>query len=114
MRTAEVAPGTVARVPFPRTGADARQHRPAPVVATAGSDAAPFLRRVVMIPSASSRRWSGDVAVPDVAAAGLPIPPVVRTGRIATIDLARAEARGQVAPETLAAARGATAHRLGL
>jgi hypothetical protein len=113
MRTAEVAPGTVARVPFPRTGADARQQRPASVAA-AGSDDAPFLHCVVMIPSASNRRWSGDVAIPDFAAAGPPIPPVVRTPRIATIDLARAQAREQVAPETLAAARGAIAHRLGL
>jgi hypothetical protein len=68
MRTAEVAPGTVARVPFPCTGADARQHRPALVVAAAGSDDAPFLRRVVMISSASNRRWSGDDALPDFAA----------------------------------------------
>jgi hypothetical protein len=48
--------------------ADARQHRPALVVAAAGSDDAPFLHCVVMIPSASNRRWSGDVALPDLAA----------------------------------------------
>lgn len=109
-----LSPGTVARVPFPYTGAETRQHRPALVVATTGSEDVPFLLWVVMITAAENRPWTGDVAIPDFAAAGLPIPSVVRSAKIATIDLARAEARGQVAPETLAAVRSAIAHRLGL
>ncbi len=114
MPTSELEPGTVARVPFPYTNAETRQHRPALVVAAAGSDDAPFLLWVVMITAAANRRWSGDVAIPDFAAAGLPIPSVVRTARIATVELARAQSRGRVAPETLAAVRAAVAHRLGL
>ena len=62
-----------------------------------------------MITAAENRPWTGDVAIPDFAAAGLPIPSVIRTAKIATIDLARAEARGQIAPETLAAVRSAIA-----
>lgn len=114
MRTSDFSPGTIARVPFPYTDADARQHRPGLVVATAGSDDAPFLLWVVMITAAENRPWSGDIAIPEFAAAGLPIPSVVRTAKISTVDLARAEARGQVAPATLAAVRAAIARRLGL
>lgn len=114
MPTSEVEPGRIARVPVPYTDAETRQHRPALVVATAGGDDARFLLWVVMITAADNRGWPGDVAIPDFGAAGLPIPSVVRTARISTIDLARAELRGQVDPETLAAIRIALARRLGL
>ena len=116
---APFAPGTVVRVPFPYTDAETRQHRPALVVAAiaagaAGSGAEPFLLWVVMITSADNRGWEGDVAIADAAAAGLPAPSLVRTAKIATIDVARAEARGRIAPATLAAVRAEIARRLGL
>jgi mRNA interferase MazF len=114
MPISELGLGTIVRVPFPYTSAESRQHRPALVVATAGSDDAPFLLWVLMVTAAENRRWDGDVAIPDAVAAGLPIPSVVRTAKIATIGLARAEPRGQFDPETLAAVRAAVGHRLGL
>ena len=58
-----------------------------------------------MITSAENRDWPGDVEIPDAAAAGLPIPSVIRTAKIATIEVGRAEPRGGVTPETLAAVR---------
>lgn len=101
------------RVPFPYTSAEARQHRPALVVATAGSGVEPFLLWVVMITSAENRGWQGDVDIPDAGKAGLPAPSVIRTAKIATIDLARAEPKGRIDPPVLAAARAEIAKRLG-
>jgi mRNA interferase MazF len=97
-------PGTIVRVPFPCTDGPARQYRPALVVAEIrprAGEQTPFLR-VVMITSAENRGWSGDVAVPDDDATGLPIPSVVRNARIATIERPRAEPRGTVPPQGLA------------
>jgi mRNA interferase MazF len=104
----------VVRVPFPYTDAEARQHRPALVVATAGPGPEPLLLWVLMITSAVNRGWAGDVPIPDAASAGLPAPSVIRTAKIATIDASRAEPRGSVEPATLAAVRGEIARRLAL
>lgn len=107
-------PGTVVRVPFPYTDAETRQHRPALVVAQAGSGETPFLLWVLMITSAANRGWPGDIAIPDAAAAGLPAPSLIRTAKIATINHVRAEPKGRIAPTILDAVRSAMAERLGL
>lgn len=114
MPTSDLAAGTVVRVPFPYTDAETRQRRPALVVATAGPDPDPFLLWVVMITSAANRGWTGDVDIPDAAAAALPAPSVIRTAKIATVDAARAEPRGTVQASTMDAVRAAIAARLGL
>jgi mRNA interferase MazF len=106
-------PGAIVRVPFPYTNAETRQRRPALVIATAGGEDA-FLLWVLMITASENRPWGGDVAIPDFKAAGLPIPSTVRTAKIATIDTARAEVRGGITAETLAAVRAEIAHRLRL
>ncbi|MFQ5347993.1 MAG: type II toxin-antitoxin system PemK/MazF family toxin, partial [Rhodothalassiaceae bacterium] len=54
---------------------------------------------VLMITSAENRGWPGDVDISDIAAAGLPVPSVVRTAKIATIE-ARDAARIGTLPET--------------
>ena len=100
-------PGDVVRVPFPYTDGEARQHRPALVVAHTGPrEGSGMLLWVLMITSAENRGRAGDVAIPDTAAAGLPAPSVIRCAKIATIDAARAEVRGRVVPETLIEVRG--------
>jgi mRNA interferase MazF len=104
----------VVRVPFPYSDAATRQHRPALVVATAGSGAKPFLLWVVMITSAGNRGWSGDVEIPDATEAGLPAPSVIRTAKIATIDMGRAESRGRVPSAIMALVRTEIARRLGM
>ena len=109
---APVAPGTVVRVPFSNANAETRQHRPALAIATAGTDARTFLLWVLMITSVENRGCPGDVVIPDHAAAGLPAPSVVRTAKIATIGLDRAEPKGRLAPQTLAAVRAEIATRL--
>ena len=98
--------GDVVRVPFPYTDGEARQHRPALVVAQTGpGESSGLLLWVLMITSAENRGWAGDVAIPDAAAAGLPAPSVIRCAKIVTIDAARAEVRGRVLAETLIAVR---------
>lgn len=88
----------VVKVPFPYTDRPVRQRRPALVVAAGQLESEHGLLWVVMITSAENRRWSGDVAVSDLEAAGLPAASVVRTAKIATIDAAMAERLGALPP----------------
>jgi len=84
-------PWQIVAVPFPYIERPVQQRRPALVVAT-GLGGSHDLLWVLMITAASHRRWPGDVEVEDHASAGLPIPSVVRTAKIATI--AASSARG--------------------
>jgi len=71
-----------------------------------------FLVWVLMITSAANRGWPGDVWIDDLSRAGLPAASVVRTAKIATIDLARAERIGSLAQGTMAAVGALIRHRL--
>lgn len=94
--------GDIVRVPFPYADRTAAHHRPAVVVATEiGLDG--MLIWVAMITSAENRRWPADVVIADHLAAGLPIPSIVRTSKLATIVARRAEHRGRLNAEELAA-----------
>ena len=75
---------TVVSVPFPYVERPIRQRRPALVV-MAGMGAAQDLLWVLMITAAANRGWPDDVPIDDHAAAGLPIPSIVRTAKVATI-----------------------------
>lgn len=119
MRASEgrIEPGTVVRVPFPYADARTAQHRPALVVAATGPatdpDRAPLLLWVLMITSAENRGWPGDVAIRDLEGAGLPAPSIVRTAKIATVDLVRAEPRGRLATADLKAVGAEVTRHLG-
>jgi mRNA interferase MazF len=80
----------VVKIPFPYTD------RPALVVAVDESEARPGLLWLVMITSAASRGWPGDVAISDTAEAGLPVPSIVRPAKIATIEARDAEPLGKL------------------
>jgi mRNA interferase MazF len=67
-------------------------------VSTDGIEDAHGLLWVVMITSAENRGWPGDVSVSNLAAAGLPVPSVIRTAKIATIEAADAARLGKVSP----------------
>ncbi|HEY1721420.1 MAG TPA: type II toxin-antitoxin system PemK/MazF family toxin [Magnetospirillaceae bacterium] len=82
------------RVPFPYTDRPVRQHRPAVVVAAGDIQAAHGLLWVLMVTSAENRHWQEDVPVSDLVKAGLPVPSVVRTAKIATIEVRDAEKIG--------------------
>jgi mRNA interferase MazF len=74
-----------------------RQRRPALVVAVPDKGTNPGLVWVLMITSAENRGWEGDVAITEFANAGLPVTSLVRTEKIATIELRDAEPIGRLA-----------------
>ncbi len=88
--------GDVIKVPFPYTDRSTRQSRPALVVSAGGIEDAHGLLWVVMITSAQNRGWPDDVPVGDLAVAGLPVPSVIRTAKIATIEASDATKLGKV------------------
>ncbi|MBS0582079.1 MAG: type II toxin-antitoxin system PemK/MazF family toxin [Proteobacteria bacterium] len=88
--------GDVVKVPFPYTDRATRQRRPALVVSAAPLQKNHGLLWVLMITSAENRGWDGDVMVSDLDAAGLPVPSVIRTAKIATIEARDAEALGRI------------------
>jgi mRNA interferase MazF len=106
--------GDVVRVPFPYTNRETTQHRPAVVVSDGALGGDGLLLWVAMITSAQNRRWPGDVAVEDLAAAGLPAPSVVRTLKIATIEASRAEPVGRLDGPALRAVLAAVRGHLAL
>ncbi len=93
----------VVSVPFPYTDRAALERRPALVVSEAALESRFGLLWVLMITSAENRSRHGDVAIPDHDAVGLPIPSIIRTAKIATVEAGRAQIRGRL-PETIAAA----------
>ena len=106
--------GDVVKVPFPYTDRSTRQFRPALVASTGGIEAAHGLLWVVMITSADNRGWPGDVTVGNIDMAGLPIPSVIRTAKIATIEAADAEKLGKVPRALFGQVAGHLARELGL
>lgn len=93
--------GDVVKVPFPYTDRATRQHRPALVVSSGDIEAAHGLLWVLMITSAENRGWPGDVRVNNLAVAGLPVPSVIRTAKIATIEAGEAIKLGKVSASAL-------------
>ncbi len=106
--------GDVVKVPYPYTDRSTRQSRPALVVSGGDLEATHGLLWVMMITSAENRGWPGDVAVNDLAPAGLPAASVIRTAKIATIEAADATRLGRVAPALLRQVARALARQLGL
>jgi mRNA interferase MazF len=95
------------KVPFPYTNRPVQQRRPALVVAVPDAPGAPELLWVLMVTSAANRGWPSDVAVSDLAAAGLPAPSVVRSAKIATIEAQDAERIGHLSLEDRATVQAA-------
>jgi mRNA interferase MazF len=83
----------IVAVPFPYAERPIQRRRPTVIVA-AGLGEDHGLLWVLMITAAANRRWPDDVAIGDHAAAGLPIPSVVRTAKIATISVGAAKRLG--------------------
>jgi mRNA interferase MazF len=95
MATSEAArfdPFDVVIVPFPYADRLAEKRRPAIVISNRKL-ALHGVIWVAMITSAENERWSTDVAITDLARAGLPAPSVVRPAKIACIDPSRIDRR---------------------
>jgi mRNA interferase MazF len=93
--------GDVIKVPFPYTDRATRQHRPALVISTGDIETAHGLLWVLMITSAENRGWPGDVPVGNPVTAGLPVPSVIRTAKIATIEASDATKLGRISASAL-------------
>src|SRR5687768_14266533 len=72
----------IVKVPFPYTDRPVRQRRPALVIAAGELEAVYRLSWLAMITSAANRGWAGDVAITDLATAGLPAASIVRPAKI--------------------------------
>lgn len=105
--------GDVVKVPFPYTDRSTRQSRPALVVSLASLEADHGLVWVAMITSAENRGWPGDLAIDDLACAGLPAPSVIRPTKVATIDASDASRLGAVSEATLKQALRHIGERIG-
>ena len=88
----------IIKVPFPYTNRPIRQNRPALVIAAGELEAAHGFLWLAMITSAANRGWTGDVMISDRSAAGLPVPSIVRTAKIATIEARDAQRLGTLPP----------------
>lgn len=93
--------GDVVKVPFPYTDRSMRQFRPALVVSTPELESKQGLLWVVMITSSQNRGWAGDFSITDHAAAGLPVPSVIRSAKIATIEASQAAPLGSIPAQLL-------------
>ena len=111
---ASFSQGDVIKVPFPYTDRPTRQSRPALVVSSTGIEDAHGLLWVVMITSAENRGWPGDLLVQNLATAGLPVPSVIRTAKIATIEAVDATRLGKVSATLLGKVVARLGRELGL
>ena len=97
--------GDVVRVLFPHVESNVRRPRPALVLTRSPIGPDGVLIWVGMITSARRKRWPGDVPIEDHEAAGLPVPSVVRTAKVATLEAASASRIGRLADAQIAAVR---------
>jgi mRNA interferase MazF len=104
----------IVSVPFPYTDRAAIERRPALVVSEPALESRFGLLWVLMITAAENRSWQGDVPIPDHRAVGLPIPSIVRTAKIATVEASRARFRGRLPPATVAVVAAAVKSILSL
>ncbi|MCP5432757.1 MAG: type II toxin-antitoxin system PemK/MazF family toxin [Alphaproteobacteria bacterium] len=88
-RRARFRPFDVVVVPFPYADRLAEKRRPALVVSNERLETAHGLVWLAMITSAKNAPWPEDVAINDLAEAGLPSASVVRPAKVATVDAAR-------------------------
>ena len=106
--------GDVIKVPFSYTDRATRQSRPALVVSVGGIEANHHLLWVAMITSAENRGWPGDVTISNLEEAELPAPSVIRTAKIATIEVSDATKLGKISASLLKQVIGKIARELGL
>jgi mRNA interferase MazF len=91
-----LGPWDIVKVPFPYTSGAIQQFRPALIISIGLPVDAPFFIWVLMITSAANRPWTGDVGISELEIAGLPVPSVVRTDKVATVEISKAERIGRL------------------
>lgn len=106
--------GDVVIVDYPHVETNQITRRPALVISSrpVGPDGLVFWG--IMITAAVNRGWPGDINIDHYHQYGLPIPSVIRTAKITTLETTGAERIGQVDPELLAEVRQVLVGNLGL
>jgi len=95
------AVGDIVKVPFPFVEAPRVRNRRALVTRVAHPADGMTLLWVLMITSAENKAWIGDISlIEHFATCGLPVPSVIRTAKVATVESARATILGRL-PEDL-------------
>jgi mRNA interferase MazF len=98
--------GDVVRVLFPHVERNVRRSRPALVLTREPIGPEGLLVWVAMITNAARKPWPGDISIADYEGAGLPVPSVVRTTKIATLEAGAATRIGRLQDAQVAAVRG--------
>jgi mRNA-degrading endonuclease toxin of MazEF toxin-antitoxin module len=97
--------GDVVRVLFPHVESNVRRSRPALVLTREPVGPDGSLIWVAMITNARRKPWLGDVLIDDHKAVGLPVPSVVRTAKVATLEAASANRIGRLEDAQIEAIR---------
>ena len=106
--------GGVVRVLFPHVERNVRRPRPALVVTRQPIGPDGLLFWAAMITNAERERWPGDILIARHEAAGLPVPSMVRTAKVATLEAAAASVIGRIDDRQLDEVRKQLAGHLGL
>lgn len=106
--------GDIIVVDYPHVETNLLKRRPALVVSAQSLGLNGSVLWAVMITSLANRPWPGDFEIDDHRALGLPIPSVIRTEKIATLESGGAERIGQVIPQQLAEVQARVVRYLGL
>lgn len=106
--------GDIARVAFPHVERNVHRFRPAFVITHQPIGPEGLLIWVAMITSAERVRWLGDIAIEDHRSAGLPIPSVIRTAKIATLEASAAEPLGRLPESQIGKVQAHLRRHLGL
>lgn len=106
-------PYAVITVPFPYANPITTKRRPALLVSHPDLARRHGLGWVLMITSAANQPWSGDIAIDDLARAGLRAPSVIRPVKIAAIEVARANRIGTASDAVIGLVRRALDETLG-
>lgn len=96
-------PFSVVAVPFPYVEQPVLKRRPAVVVSAPGLEAAHGLLWVVMVTSARKAGWQGDIAITDLALAGLSRPSLIRPAKLAVVEAGSARRIGGLDRDVAAA-----------
>jgi mRNA interferase MazF len=105
--------GDVVRVLFPHVERNVRRARPALVLTREPIGPEGLLIWVAMITNAAREGWPGDLRIEDHEAAGLPVPSLVRTAKVATLETASAIRIGRLPDPEVAAVRALIIGHLG-
>ena len=106
--------GDIITVDYHHVETSVLKRRPALVVSTRPIGPNELVLWAVMITSAANRRWPGDFEISDHLSLRLPIPSVVRTEKIATVECSGAKKLSRATPHLLAEVQNRVACNLGL